>query len=357
MGYMLLNIVVFMLVSFLAMYFIYRPVINRYTQTLELKVSSLVFPYVFAVCAVCNLAAYFTLENDDFIEPISLLRAVTPLVFAALIYATSMLFSGKVIYSVVTVAVAATVWLQPIGVGNALPFDPLWIRLGITVWALIFCLGTRILNILPHTFVLPNIITCGGVIMLALIGAAPLYTAVCAAVLIGTLAAYLSMNYYSVSIDLDDGSCIAVSYLLCSLLLMNAGEFCFPSCVILTLIFWAELLSALYYRFVVNHLGTLRENTHYYFAAQRHTLQTLTSAIFKLGIILLLLAWFQLFSINPYSLPLMALLIVIWLNEILGRRENTPHTIAEINRQFVSDLKQNISDVKKLFNSETKDKK
>ncbi len=357
MGYMLTNIAIFMLLGFLAMYFIYKPVINKYLQTLEIKVSSLMFPYVAAVYTVCALAAYFILENDDFIEPLTFIRIIVPLISAAAIYASTLLFSRKVIYGITAVAVGITVWLQPIGLGNAFPYDPIWVRLGLFVWALIFCLCSRILNILPHTFIFPNIIILGGLIMLALIGASPLYIAVCAAVLIGILVAYMSMNYYNISIDLDEGSCVAISYLICSLLLMNSGEFCFPSCVILTLIFWAEIPVALYNRFIVYHIGTLSENTNYFFAAQRHTLQTLSSAIFKIGIVLLLLAWFQLFSVNPYSLPLIALFIVLWLDGSLGRRENSPHTIADINRQFVSDLKQNINDFKKLFNSETKDKK
>jgi len=357
MGYMLSNIAVFMLLSFLAMYFIYKPAINNYMQTLEIKLSSLVFPYVLAVYTVCAVAAYFTLETNDFIEPITLIRMAAPPILAAVIYTAVMLFSKSVIYGIVAIAVGITVWLQPIGIGNAFPYDPLLVRLGLFVWALIFCLGSRIMNILPHTFVFPNIVILGGLIMLALIGASPLYIAVCAAILIGILAAYMSMNYYSISIDLDDGSCVAISYLICSLLLMNAGEFCFPSCVILTLIFWAEIFAALYNRFIVAHIGTLSENTNYFFAAQRHTLQTLSTAVFKIGIVLLLLAWFQLFSVNPYSLPLIALCIVLWLDGTLGRKENTPYTLSDINRQFIRDVKQNINDFKKLFNSETKDKK
>ncbi len=353
---MLLNIVVFALFGFLAMYFIYKPVLNKYNQTLEFKPSMLVFPYIFGLYATCAVVAYFAVDTEDFVEPISLLRIFTPLIFAALIYASTLMFSLKVIYAITAIAVGITVWLQPLGVGNVFPYAPVWVRLGVFVWALIFCFCTRIMNILPHTFILPHIIILGGLIMLALIGASPFYIAVCAAILIGISAAYLSMNYFNVVIDLDDGACVAMSYLVCSLLLMNLGEFCFPSCVILTTVFWAELVVALYNRFVVTHLGNLSENSNYFFAAQRHTLQTLSSAILKIGIVLLLLSWFQLFSVNPYSLPLIALLIVLWLDGALGRRENTPHTLAEINRKFVADLKQNVQEMKDFFNPDKKDK-
>ena len=79
--------------------------------------------------------------------------------------------------------------------------------------------------------------------------------------------------------------------------------------------------------------------------------------ILKVGIVLLFIAWFQLFAINSYSLLLVALLIVIWLDSMLGRKEAAPTTLSEINRKFIADLKQNIQDAKKLFNHDNKDEK
>jgi len=357
MSNMLLYIVVFALFGFLAMYFIYRPVINKYTQTLEIKLSSLAFPYIWVLYAACAVVAYFTVDLRSFVESLTLYRMLIPLIAAAVIYASTLLFSQKIICAVVAAALAITIWSQPLGVGNTFPLDPLWLRLIVLFFAFIFCMGSRITNILPHTFVLPNIVILCGLILLALINSSPLYIAVCAAVLIGLLAAYLSLNYYTVTIDLDEGACVAISYLVCSLLLMNLGEFCFPSCMIFTLIFWAEMLVALYNRFLITHIGALRENTNYFFAAQRYSLQTLTSAILKVGIVLLFIGWFQLFSINSYSLIIIALLIVIWLDSSFGRRSDTPSTFADINRKFVADVKQNLQEVKKLFNPERKDKK
>lgn len=357
MGYMLINITAFALCAFLMMYFIYRPVMDKYTQTLELKFSSLAFPYMFAIYAVCSLLAFFTLKLHDFIEPLTVTRVLVPLCFAALIYAVSLTFSAKILYLVVALALGVTVWLQPIGAGNAYPYEPLLVRGAVLLFALIFCLGMRILNILPHLFVLPNLIILLGMAVIALLGGMPLYIAVCAITLAGILASYLRMNYDSVVIDLDDGACVAIAYLICNLLLMNLGEFCFPSCVILTMIFWAELLTAIYNRLFVTHLGTLSENTHYYFAAQHHTIQGLFFSVVKLGLVLLFIAWFQLFSINQYSLALIAFCMVIWLNGMLGQTEASPSTFAEINRKFISDLKQNIKEAKDILNSGKKDKK
>jgi len=357
MGYSLINLTAFALCAFLMMYFIYRPVMEKYTQTLELKFSSLAFPYMFAIYAVCSLVAFFIIGLNDFIEPLTTIRVLVPLAAAALIYAVSLTFSSKMLYLTTAICVGVTVWLQPIGVGNAYPYAPLWVKSAVFVFALIFCLGTRILNILPHIFVLPNLIILLGIAIIALLGGMPMYVAVCAMILTGILASYLRMNYDSVVIDLDDGACVAISYLICSLLLMNLGEFSFPSCVILTMIFWAELLTAIYNRLLVTHIGSLRENTHYFFAAQKYTLQGLTFSVAKLGVVLLFIAWFQLFSVNQYSLMLIAFCMVLWLNGMLGQTEASPATFAEINRKFISDLKQNIKEAKEIINTTKKDKK
>lgn len=357
MGYSLINLIAFALCSFLMMYFIYRPVMDKYMQTLELKFSSLAFPYMLAIYAVCSLVAFFIIKQNDFIEPLTIIRVLVPLLAAALIYGVSLTFSQKVIYLTVAACVGITVWLQPIGVGNAYPYAPLVVKGAVFIFALIFCLGTRILNILPHIFILPNLVILLGVAIIALLGGMPMYIAACAMVLAGILTSYLKMNYDRVIIDLEDGACVAISYLICSLLLMNLGEFGFPSCVILTMIFWVELLTAIYNRLLITHIGSLSENTHYFFAAQRYTLQGLTFSVVKLGVVLLFIAWFQLFSVNQYSLILIAFCIVLWLNGMLGQTEASPTTFAEINRKFISDLKQNIKEAKEIINTTKKDKK
>ncbi len=355
--YTFLYIITFALFGFISMYFIYKPAVNKYMQTLELKVSSLAFPYIFAIYALCATVIYLTVNKDDFIEPLTAVRVFVPLILAAAIYASTLVFSKKVIYAVILFAVAITAFLQPIGIGNSFPLTQLWLRLLVFVFASVFCLGTRILNILPHTFIMPNIVILSGLILFAIIGAMPLYIAVCAAVLIGISAAYLNINYYDVKIDLDDGACVALSYLICNLLLLNLGEFCFPSCIIITLIFWEEMTAAVYNRLLITHLGMMSENTNYFFAAQKYPLQVLTAAIFKVGVILLFLSWFQLFSVNPYSLIIVGFLIVLWLNGALGQHENTPSKLVDINRKFVSDVKQNLQEVKEIFNTERKGKK
>lgn len=349
------NVILFLLGGFLAMYSVYRPVVNKSTQTLEPSLKFLPILYILPLYALGAVAAYFAADTTDFVEPLNWWRIFAPLGFAALIYASSLFFGGVVFYLCVAIAVGVTVWLQPLGIGAPFELPHVFVRLLVFAFALVFCLYSRIMNALPHTYVIPHILILVGMLILAFIGAMPLYVALCAAVLAGVLAAYLSLNYYDVAVPLDDGSCATVTYLLCALILMNLGEFCFPSCVIFTIIFWAELVVALANRLFISHSGYLSENTYYYLAAQRHTLPVLVSNIVKIGIVLLFIAWFQLFSVNQYSLMIVALCLTIWLNGILGKGGAEASSFKEINRAFVNDLKQNFNDAKKLFTKNKKD--
>lgn len=349
------NMILFLLCGFLATFSVYKPVLNKFNQTLNLSFKVLPIFYILPLYALGAIAAYFVADNHDFVEPLSWWRAFLPLVFAGLIYASSLFFGGFIFYLTVAVALAVTIWLQPLGIGAPFNLPHLAVRLLVFVFALIYCLGSRIMNTLPHTYIVPNLVLLGGMLILTFIGAMPLYIALCAATLAGILAAYLNLNYYDVSIPLDDGSCAAITYLICSLLLLNLGEFCFPSCAIFTMLFWAELIVALSNRLLITHTGLLGENTSYYFAAQRLTVSALVSNIVKIGIVLLFIAWFQLFSVNQYSLMIVALCIIIWLNNILGRGGENATTLKEINQAFIKDLKQNINEAKELLTKTKKD--
>lgn len=343
------NVIIFLLCGFLAMYSVYKPVVIKATQTLTPSLKSLPILYILPLYALGAIVAYFAADTHDFVEPLDFWRIFTPLCFAVLIYAVSLFFGGIVFYVTVAAAVGVTVWLQPLGIGAPFDLPHLLVRLLVFGFALVFCLSSRIMNALPHTYVIPNILILIGMIILSFIGAMPLYIALCAAALAGILFAYISLNYYDVTVELDDGACATVTYLICTLILMNLGEFCFPSCAIFTIVFWAELMVAIVNRLFVTHNGYLSENTYYYFAAQRLTLPVLVSNIVKIGIVLLFIAWFQLFSVNQYSLMIVALCITIWLNGILGKGGAEASSFKEINRAFVADLKQNFDDAKKLL--------
>lgn len=350
----LLNMLLFACGGFVLMYFMYRPQVNEYEQTLEFKLPMLPLPYVLGLYALGTIAMYFAVGVNDFIEPLTLARVLVPLLGALFIYIAFWVFGGLVFYVTVISAVALTVYLQPLGVGAPFPQIPHYLlQISAVILGAVFCLGSRVINILPHTVVIPFLTVLCGICTLCLASSSPLFVGFGAALLAGILSAYLTLNYYTVKIDLDDGACVALAYLVCNLLLMNFGEFSFPSCIIFTMFLWVELIAAFWRRMFVSHSGLWRENTNYYVAAEIFTLQGLSANILRICLVLLFIGWFQLFSVNQYSLLIVAFGLTLWLNNTHGQRN--AQSLKEINKEFVAELKQNIKETKDLLTRKTKD--
>jgi hypothetical protein len=110
---------------------------------------------------------------------------------------------------------------------------------------------------------------------------------------------------------------------------------------------WAEILTALWMRFMETHSGMLRENTNYYRLANLLTVQELSVTILRICVVLLFIGWFQLFSVNQYSLLIVAFGLAFWLNSSGGK--GSPATIKEINKEFVEEFKQNLEETKNIL--------
>lgn len=352
----LLLYLIFMIVGLVGMYAVYKPQVNKYEKTLNFTYAMLPLPYIWGFYALGSIAAFFMSKNVDFIETLTAARVFVPLVLTAVIYVVGFCLSERLFYGVTIVCVALTVWLQPIGDGNAYPQIPVWsLQLLIFVLACVYCLGGMISNFLPHTLLIPQIMLLLGLSMMSALGAAPLYIAFCAAMLIGLLGGYLSINFYDVKIEIDNAAAVALSYLICSLLLLNTGELGLPSCAILTSVFWAELLVALWRRLFVVRSGSLAENSNYYLAAQNLSVKALVMSILRVSTITVFIAWFQLYAVNGYSLLIISLCVTMWLNSSLGLPNGGKRSLKEINREFLADLKQSIAETKEALGKKRRD--
>ena len=238
MGMIVLTYAIYLIFGLIGMYVLFAPKVNLYKQNLNLTLSMLPYPYLFLFIALGMISGYFIRPNNDFIEPLTLTRIFVPLAMSWIIYFSYVFFS-QLIYSFVVVAcIGITVWLQPIGIGSPIPSLEVWqIRLIVFVLASLFCLSARVINAVPHTFIVPSIVILAGISVMGIIEACPIYFAFCSAIFIGALAAYLHTNFYEVHIEFDTPTCTAVAYLICNLLLMNLGEFCFSSFFVLTAVF------------------------------------------------------------------------------------------------------------------------
>lgn len=357
MSSMLFTFFVLCLCGFAAMYLCLGQLVRQYEQTLQIKNFMSPLIYILLFYSIGTVGIYLSLSHNDFVEPLTLTRVILPIGLAGLIYLAS-IFSSEAIFNVILGgAMVALVLVQPIGQGSPIPLWPTWsIQLGAIVMGFIFCRFYKIMSSSVQAFIVPLLMILLGISILSALGAAPLFSALSAAVLIGILGAYLSINYYGIKIDLDEGACVVIAFLVYSLMLLQIGEFSFISCLTFSAVFWAELIAALWYKYVVTHAGNLMENSNYYIAATKYYFHAMTINVFKICAITLFLGWFQLFSMNSYSLPLVTLLLVLWLNHSFGRTDgNEPKKLRDINRAFIEDVKQNIKEAKDALNVSKKD--
>lgn len=332
------------LAGFAAMLTTFTPIANKYSQTLQIKPTMLPFSYIYLFYAFGTFFVYYFFEHNDFIEPLTKIRAFTPLLFAAVIFISSMFCSGWRFGLIIFGCVTITVFLQPLGEGFSYGGHNILIdRLILIVFFSIFCIFYGVLNFLPHIVIIPSIITLFGMAVLFLFSAAPFYITLCSALLVGALGGYLCINLNTIKVPLDNGSCCALAYLIASLMLLDSGEYSFSSCVIFTMFFWSELAFAIWNKFAAVKSGALFENTNCAQAAYKYDLNLLVRNIAKICGVNLLIGWFQLFAINQYSLAIISFCIVSWLSYIM--LHPVEGNIKKINQEFIADIKKNISDI------------
>lgn len=355
-----LNLLVFValvLIGLLGAMFIYTPISNKYAQTFDLKPYMLPFSYILTFYICGTLAIYYLLPRNDFIQTLTTARAFIPLLLASVIFISSMLFSRLTLALITFACVAFTVWLQPFGEGFPYPQIPVWAaKTLLTIFFAVFCIFYGVMNSLPQIMAVPTIIILLAVSILAALSAAPAYLALSAALIIGPLLGYLSVNLNTIKIPFDNGSCCALAYLTANILLLNASEFSFSSCLIFTNVFWAELLIALWNKFIIIKSGPLYEHTLYYQAAEKFNMQVLLINISRICAIGMFIGWFQLYAVNQYSLILVSLAVLLWLNYNFVNPAETKN-IKQINKQVLSDIKENFSDVKKSISNISKPQK
>ncbi|MBR3502035.1 MAG: hypothetical protein IKO06_03925 [Alphaproteobacteria bacterium] len=346
MGIAFLYYVLFLLFGCAAMYCSFAPQAKKIEKNGKFTFFMQPIIYVFFLYALGSVGAYYLTDNHDFIAGLNLGRIILPLGCAIFIYAASFVFGERASIVAVLMSVAACVFYQNV--------EPGFVPFGLNVYVFkflaivffsVFCLCYNILNVLPHTIVIITSVMLMGVSLLSGVGGAPAYLALVSAILIGSLFGFLSVNFNRVKIEFDDISCCILAFLVANLLILDIPELSFSSCVVFTLVFWAELAIAAYRRFFISKTGSLRENSYLLSVAQKLTIGALMNNIFKIGLVAVFFGWFQLFSVNQYSLILVTFFVVLWLNTSMGANLlQTPKSLKQINSEFIADIKKNFNE-------------
>ena len=358
MSLMLVTLILFFGCGFGAMHISFASVARRYAETGVFKIYMLPLLYIGMYYFLGTVCGYFLADNRDFIEPLTFMRAFLPICLAVVIYVTWLLGSGLIFNIVLAGAIITLVLAQPLGEGTPVPNWPNWcVRFFAIVVGFIFCRFYTIMTSTAQAFYIPLLMMLLGIIILSILGAAPMFSAIIAALYMGILSACFVIDYYGFKVGIDEGSCAAIAFLVFSLMMLQFGEFSFISCLMFGMVFAAELLTALWYKYINKHSENLVENSNFYAAATKYSFSVLAMNIAKICAVCLFLGWFQTFSVNNYSMPLILLFIILWLNYNFGRTAvGEKRKLKDINREFVSDLKQNIQEAKEALNAVKKDK-
>ena len=225
----------------------------------------------------------------------------------------------------------------------------------VAIWFMIsFC--WQYLNGMNGLVCLQTTIICLGLITLYFVGAAPFILALYSLVLLGCTLALLSYNWFPAYITLSSGLCQALGFICVWLLLKASQEGLSSSSLILLAYFAVEMISALIRLIIPEGSRKIAHNTNYYIAVHSGlTPQTALFSVAKILTLLLILACFQIYSGNFFSIPLLGLAVCFVFAYRIRNWDEKPQTLKEINAEFIEDVKEGIKEIKDTLSSKKGD--
>ena len=288
-----------------------------------------------------SLIAFFSPNFYDSVNPTSALRQVAPIGLSLLIYGAYLLDSRLVLnLMIATASVLLVIDMPPenFAADFGLP-DVLSYPLAI-ILTYILTSATFILNACVGVLNLFALTICIGLSLMSLQGGLPLCLGFLAAYFGGVMIGIFDANAPDKKLQLNHGACACIGFLLSGFLLWGSSEFAAPSMLILTSFFWAEVLVALFKKYVLRRVSSdMAELTITADIYQKGLpLQNVWFSLIKIGLINIILACFQLYAENALSLPLLAFLINLFLLNRLSRAFDEPTTLKKMGDALRDDF-------------------
>lgn len=335
-------------ISFFSMLLISK---RLYPEEWKINSEQFVFVPFFLTFALGVSLSYFIIPDfSDFIYEINYTEILVPLVFTATLYCISIgEKTAKYTPFAILLACVASVFFLPedsLIISEKIPFwaDRLLV---IAIW---FALSNfyYILNGIDGVLPLQNIGISIGIIILGILEATPYLYSLFAVIYLSISLAYAIFNWYPARLQITKTSAQTIGFLTGWLLLINAAEGSSSSQLILIMFFIVELIGASIKKLTLrNKFSNLTSNTVYYQAnVSGLSPFQICSFLTKLQIIFIILGAFQIYAPNPYSLPLLALVIGAWFLSKLQNWQTPDKSLRELNRDFMEDIKQNIEELK-----------
>lgn len=313
------------------------------------------FAVIFVFFAVFGLIAAFVFRQDnDFISGYSVLELPVLLAATALIFYVSSRFSAKYAALTVLSGTAVLTFLMP----ESQPLlpqipAPLSLLLSVLLW-FAFSFLYRFLNGVESVAGLHTVAVALGIFTLSLAAALPHLLGALALILAAVTGAFLLFNWYPARLQLSDAGCTALGFLLGGLIFRSASEGAAPCLIIFNMFFiievsWA-LLQALALR---DKYSDITANTAYFQAnISGLSPDNIANNILRLEIVMIVLGYFEAYSPNIYSIPVLSAVITAWYLSKLKHWQTANQSFREINRNVINEIKSNFEDIKDNINKD-----
>lgn len=324
----------------------------------EYKLKNDVWIYMWILSFIFTTALYFLLPNfNDLISEIKYIRIFLAFILSAFIYAAHLLEMRKTEFFVICLSSAVATFLIPNNIlvfeGN-IPFiaDRLIIFAGI----FLITFFAKILNGMSAVFALFMLTCLLGISLISLLEGLPLAFGFIAFALTGIWLGFLRYNWYPSELFLTDGACTSAGFLLANFFVYSCQEFAGSSMLILC----AYLISEIIWVVTRRYIFRIKEpdfynNTSYFCAYLKDiTVPAILVAIYKIGIINIIFAGFQIYSPNMFSLPVFSVVVNMWLLNTMCNASESKLSLKDVNKAFIQDIKDEVSNIKQSLEKDKK---
>lgn len=276
--------------------------------------------YIFCILATSFFSVFFiTPDFSDSVasEPMSAFFLFTNFILAALIYVCFLLEIKKPLIAMIFISslLSSFLFINPDSLPSIsfIPWQLEVLGIGLLMGAVTF--SAKLLIGLPGIFSLIMSMSSLGLIIISAAGGLPLIISLMATAFFGIFASTFQFNRQEVTLPINEGAMMSATFLFCTLLLQGINELAAPSMFILIIYFIVELLWSLFKQYILsNKEPDLYFNTIYWSAFQKGLfVSSVHTILFKLCIVNIILATFELHMPNAVSLPLLAFVINCWL--------------------------------------------
>lgn len=312
------------------------------------------FVYIFLILLISFAAiAFFASDLKDTITPFSPWWLPASFVFAGLIYLLFLLETeilldiGVFVFAVLSVFLFAD--KNALADLAPMPWELSALAIGLT--AGLITLGSKVLSGITGIFALMITTLSFGLFLISCVGGIPAYLGLMALSMCGIFICMFRFNGWQLQLQINDGAMMSITFLFCMLLLCGTNEFAGPSMLILPIYIITELFWSLFFQYILRKKEPdLYFNTAYFAAFEKGVdIAVIYTLILKICIINIVLAIFQLYAQNAFTLPLITLMIDFWLLTKINNIGQEEKSIKEVHQDFVENIKDEIKDIKQHF--------